>query len=1481
MSSRKKKIRIAQYLFVGLVTLVMSGYFALQTPAVQSWIGRRVADYLSSEWNTQVSVGRVSIDLWARLHIDDIYIEDQRKDTLLFIEHLHASKYTFNRKSGKVVIAKAELQQPYFNLVRHAQDSLLNYNFLVEYFDSGDTTGGENDIRISELSLVNGRFNYINEHRDIDTTFGIDWNHLRLSAIDLSVNKFSLLGDSIHADIGKLSLKESSGFQLHELSHELTLANNIVDMRNTRLAFEESDIRGDLRFEVASIDDFDYFDTRVPMQHEFREAKLNMNDLSYFAPELRGMDQPVIINGTVKGTVSNLKGRKLTLTLNEHTRFEGNIDMEGLPELSQTFISLDIKELTTNKKELEQIPLPPFDGKTFVEVPNNFAALGQLTYRGDFTGFISDFVSYGTLQTAIGDIRTDISLKEDTVLNDYRYAGSVQLKQFDLGRFYDLSTLGAVSCDFQIAGSGLELKRVDAQFDGNISEIHVNDYTYNNIQAQGNFRHRAFMGEVNIDDPNLVMAFAGTVDFTQTLPLLAFDADIQHANLDELNILTDYDYSALSGEFHVRSEGLEFEKFVGEVIMKDITYCAMNNDYALDNLRITASRTGTPVMTLVSDIAFAEIRGDYKLPQIPSALAEIASRIFPSFQPPIRDHKDQKFTLQAQIYDVAQITEVFLPELVISPGTRINLEINEPAAFFQTIISSPLVAYGDTRIESITFDVHRPDESFYVTASCDVLNSGGIIFRDIAIDGRTERDTLFTAITWNNGNRQFEGDINGRLAIRDFDGCDFFFDASTFTLENERWAFLPGAQVSIDSSDVRVKSLTIFNNQQRLTIGGELNHNTESTLLVDIDAFDLSNLNVFLGEDYRFAGTVNGSASLSDPFNEAIFRSNIDVLKLVINDRAIGDLHAKTAWDPRLHELRIDGKLEKDAKASLGLNRYTPLSFAGYYRPRDEKSPLDLTATINLLDLEFINAFMEPEILDIQGFASGTMSITGTPDAPQMRANALLRDASIYVYYLNTKYYIEEQIGVYPDMFTFDHIRIRDEKGKLGYLTGQMLHNNFGEWNFDIMIDMVEPMMAMNTTEEMNTMYYGQAFTTGNVNIYGYDDKLEFDIALKSEKGTTLAMPMGTNSEQTFENFIRFKSPYDSIQVDEPLNLSGIKLSLQLEITPDAEFKIIFDESVGDVMSGAGRGNLQMEINNLATFNMYGGIELTRGDYLFTLKNLINKPFSIKPGGTISWFGDPFAGEMDLQAIYDVSASLYDLIQDPAYQNGQRVPVDLGMNLTGKILNPGIDFSIDLPTVDQVTKSRVNAVISTDQERNRQAFALLVMRRFVSPPNVTADHSSTNAFAANGTEFLSSQISSWLSQISDDFNLGFNYSPGDDISNEEIALALGTQLFNERLSLSSNLGVSRNTGASPANQNATNIIGDIRIEYKITPEGRIRLVMFNESNDFRATTVQQSPYTQGLGVIYREDFDTFEEFLEGFKKLLKGKEKSSSAMTTP
>jgi hypothetical protein len=280
---------------------------------------------------------------------------------------------------------------------------------------------------------------------------------------------------------------------------------------------------------------------------------------------------------------------------------------------------------------------------------------------------------------------------------------------------------------------------------------------------------------------------------------------------------------------------------------------------------------------------------------------------------------------------------------------------------------------------------------------------------------------------------------------------------------------------------------------------------------------------------------------------------------------------------------------------------------------------------------------------------------------------------------------------------------------------------------------------------------------------------------------------------------------------------------------------------------------------------MYGQIEIASGSYLFTLKNLINKEFQIQPGGTISWYGNPYEAELNLNALYKVNASLSDVLADQSTNAGQRVPVDLVMNLKGKMLNPSVDFKIDLPSVDPLTKSRFESIVSTEQERNRQAFALLVLRQFVSPPNIvrTTNTATNNLFVENSTELLSSQISNWLSQISDDFNLGFNYRSGDQISNEEVALALSTQLFDNRVQLSGNFGVSR---GNATNQQPSNYIGDVKVEYLLTREGRLKLIAYNESNNYRNVSTQQSPYTQGVGIVYQEDFNHFSDIIKKWSK---------------
>jgi hypothetical protein len=111
-----------------------------------------------------------------------------------------------------------------------------------------------------------------------------------------------------------------------------------------------------------------------------------------------------------------------------------------------------------------------------------------------------------------------------------------------------------------------------------------------------------------------------------------------------------------------------------------------------------------------------------------------------------------------------------------------------------------------------------------------------------------------------------------------------------------------------------------------------------------------------------------------------------------------------------------------------------------------------------------------------------------------------------------------------------------------------------------------------------------------------------------------------------------------------------------------------------------------------------------------------------------------------------------------------------------------------------------------------------------------------------------------LSKISNDFDIGVNYIPGDDLSQDEFQVAMSTQLLNDRLVIDGNLDVP--TGNS--SQYSSNLVGDVYIEYKLTQDGRFRVKAFNRSNNLN-TLEQYSPYTQGVGVFYRKEFSRLNE----------------------
>jgi len=366
--------------------------------------------------------------------------------------------------------------------------------------------------------------------------------------------------------------------------------------------------------------------------------------------------------------------------------------------------------------------------------------------------------------------------------------------------------------------------------------------------------------------------------------------------------------------------------------------------------------------------------------------------------------------------------------------------------------------------------------------------------------------------------------------------------------------------------------------------------------------------------------------------------------------------------------------------------------------------------------------------------------------------------------------------------------------------------------------------------------------------------------------------------------------PFDQYEIDnhnesKKINISSkFRMTCTLHANTDANIQIIFDQKAGDMMKGKGDGVLTMTLEN-GNFNMYGTYTIDRGSYLFTMPNVfINKPFTVVQGGTISWDGSPFDATIDVAAIYKRKASLYpSLTLDDKYSKS--LDVDCKLTFKDKLLSPTLSYDIELPNADPSSKTILENATSTDDSKSRQFLALLFGPNFISDPNLGAaavPNSSLGLDVAStsGFEFLSNQLNRMLSQFSKDVELGFNYRPGSPVTANQAEMMFSTQIFSGKVTLSGNLEV---YGNQPINTstNKNNVVGEGNIEVKLSDNGKVRLKAYNKSNQ-QNITYEMSPYTQGVGIFYREDFNSFSDLMKSyFDKLIGKKEEPPKPVEEP
>ena len=555
------------------------------------------------------------------------------------------------------------------------------------------------------------------------------------------------------------------------------------------------------------------------------------------------------------------------------------------------------------------------------------------------------------------------------------------------------------------------------------------------------------------------------------------------------------------------------------------------------------------------------------------------------------------------------------------------------------------------------------------------------------------------------------------------------------------------------------------------------------------------------------------------------------------------------------------------------------LNLTGTYNPSDKKSPLFVNATLAETNLKIIEPFLKGIFSKIDGSLTGRYEITGTFAQPLIEGEGKIARGQIMIDYLKTLYTFDGTLAMTPTKIIFNDFTLYDGLKNKGVLDGYLTHRNYSRFRINLDASF-NTFQLLNTTSKDNSLFYGQAYGSGNLNMLGPLNNMKISATARTSKNTRVFIPISGSESVEKSEFINFVHFRDTVQIAEKKQVnntssepSGIILDLNLDITPDAYTEIIFDIKAGDIIRGYGRGDIKLQIDTKGEFNMFGLYEFEQGYYNFTLFDIINKEFAITKGSRLSWFGDPYSGVLDLKASYKQMASIGPILPDQSEatqasaQVRRKYPVEVLLKLDGPMLSPQIAFDIDaknLPdnvTADNGSNVQLNFAFKAfkakldEQELQRQVFSIIILRRF-SP----LDAFSTSGSISNSvSELLSNQLSYWLTQVDQNLEIDLDIGAMDQEAFNTFQLRLSYSFLNGRLRVTRDGTFGNQTSQS----SAANMIGDWTIDYMLTPDGKFKVKMYSRSNfnQLINTLGTQAAVTTGVSLLHTQSFNSIKDLL--------------------
>ena len=1491
-----KGLRITGWILALLVLLFIAGLVALQSPRVQTALGKRIIKQLEDKVDADISFRTTSVQPLESFVIEDLLVLDRAPvvpelDTVLYVKHLSARFSVLGLLRGEsIYVSRVTLDGGVFNLVMEPdpgkpEHSITNLERVFRMGSSEESTGyhwgdilraRSVDIRNLDFRMENLPMARKDQERGYSVAEGsIDWSHLSVLLKNAHVSHLKMADDIITARVDDLDLQEQiAGLDITDgHAKKVRVGKGLVHVEEaegwngpvTHLILPTADFIGPL-------DDYSYFTEKIALDITVAEGSVIATEtLGLINSSLQGTRFEGGLSARVKGPVKNLSIEYAVIKdLRNQVLVKADGSIRGLPDTDNTLLDLQVREISFTLAELggfvkDWSPKVSLDSRSL----RKLAPGERFTLSGKVKGPLNTMNFNGDLSSRIGGARMDVTLDEVMNLQTRPLVidAAVATRNLDIGRITGIKALGPVSLEtglrakFHDAGPELRLDSL------RIDRLNALDYDYSNISAAGTYKKNAFDGRITAADPNLNFLIQGVFNQSAQTRNMGMDffMSLGYADLHALHIdpRERSKVSFLTTANFVRTEQREL---LGTIKATDIVLEGEGGRNQVGDITVNATADDNlNRIRLDADFMEASYVGDHPLGDFVSDLkALLLGKELPALSAvETEEFSGGTYDIHATVGEAQQVLNFILPGLYVENGTEGSLHIGRDGSLNIQLESGRLA-----RNESYVKDLRLKLDNAGGSLNGDILGSaislGGSQFRNNRLNLYADNNLVGLGYSFDNESAQAtraEIIFSGELS-RDQDGLSVLARAlpSNIYYQGDGWGLSSG-DILYSRNGIKVNRLVAAHEDEQILVDGGYSSTQADTLTVIMDKFKLDLLNTVLGGGKipRIEGSATGRATvLSTGSSMPGLLAGIQCDSTYFGGKRLGTLSLNSVWNEEAQRF--------DASLTNRLDGHNTIAAEASLAPSTKE--MQALLRLNQFNLGYVHPFIDDLFNIFDGSLSGEVSARGQlPDLHVGSRDLKLDNGLLSLDFTRVPYLASGDLALDDKGLHFTDIRLTDREGGSGKLSGSLLFNgirNFMNMRTDIHATLSN-IKALELPYGVNSLMYGNVYASGRVDVTGPLDRTFLSIDASSTKEGDLHLLMSSSGKDRSREMLTFTSapeeevldPYEqmlSTNRKTEVRSSNVTMKMRVRATPELTAHLDLGEETS--ISANGSGTIEMDSNiSQGTFTLGGDYALSGGSMRFSVMNLVGRNFSLQEGSTIRFNGDVWDTDLNVTGIYTTKANLSNLL--PSYdESGNQVgrrTVNCEINVSGKLKNPEVDFNIDIPDLDPLVQSQVDGALNSVDKVQKQFVYLLLAGNFLPTEESGITTNGTDVLVSNVSSIMTGQLNNIFQKLNIPLDLGLNYQSTQTGSNL-FDVAVSTQLFNNRVLVNGTVGNKEVLGTT-----TNEVAGDIDIEIKLNRSGSLRLNIFSHSADIYTSYLDNSQ-RNGAGIAYQREFNSFRQF---------------------